>query len=75
MPTKVTRNGKTYYEYTPQELEERRLNNLIDERIASGYVWRPTESVFQQALSVNPSGIKGDVGSNRRWNSNRDENN
>jgi len=36
--TKVTRNGKTYYEYTPQELEERRLNNLVDERIASGYV-------------------------------------
>ena len=38
MPDKVTRNGKTYYEYTPQELEERRLNNLVDERIASGYV-------------------------------------
>ena len=52
-PTKVTRNGKTYYEYTPQELEERRLNNLIDERIASGYVWRQKESIFHEHCSTN----------------------
>ena len=68
MPDKVTRNGKTYYEYTPQELEERRLNNLIDGRIASGYVWRPTESVFQQAHTGNSSHIKDPGGKRFRGN-------
>lgn len=36
MPTQVIRDGRICYEYTPQELAERRLASIIAEYVRNG---------------------------------------
>jgi glutamyl/glutaminyl-tRNA synthetase len=47
MPQQVIRNGKTYYEYSPQELEEIRNKQIVDRYARNGQM-KFAQSPFTQ---------------------------
>lgn len=56
MPTTVTRDGKSYTEYSPQEIDQMRLDREINRQCREGQTWRG--SVFNHNHTRNPSGMK-----------------
>lgn len=59
MPTTVIRNGRTYYEYAPHELEAHRLAVDTKEYIKRGRWSNQSTSVFDHTQTTNPAHRRG----------------
>lgn len=57
MPTEVIRNGKTYIEYSPQDLAKARLEREINYMEKHG-VRNTAGSMFDSTHTTNPSRLK-----------------
>lgn len=57
MPNQVIRNGKTYLEYSPQELAAAKLDREIEQMKKHGFK-SYTVSYFTSPVTTNPDHIK-----------------